>query len=130
MPYALLADLLVLLHLTFIAFVVAGGLLVLRMPWLVWVHLPCLAWGSYVILTGAICPLTPLELEFRLAAGQLPYSGTFIAQYIEPIVYPPGLTRGQQVAIGLVLLLLNAGAYLRLAMRARHKPLVDLTHGR
>ena len=36
MIYTVLADLLVLLHLAFILFVVAGGLLVFKWPWLAW----------------------------------------------------------------------------------------------
>lgn len=130
MLYALLADLVVLLHLLFILFVVAGGLLVLRVPALAWLHMPCLAWGVFTIVSGSICPLTPWEVDLRLAAGQAPYSGTFIAHYIEPIIYPPGLTRGQQIVFGLLLLLLNSGVYLRLLLRARHKPMRDILHGR
>ncbi|MDH3714725.1 MAG: DUF2784 domain-containing protein [Gammaproteobacteria bacterium] len=129
MLYALLADLLVLLHLLFILFVVAGGLLVLRLPSLAWLHLPCLLWGVFTIVSGSICPLTPWEVEFRLAAGQAPYSGTFIAHYIEPIIYPPGLTRAQQIVFGLLVALLNTAVYLRLLLRVRHKPMRNVPHG-
>ena len=129
MLYALLADLVVSLHLLFIVFVVAGGLLVLRVPSLAWVHVPCLLWGVFVFLSGSICPLTPLEVELRLAAGHASYTGTFVAHYIEPIVYPPGLTRTHQVGFGVFVCLLNAGVYLRLLMRNRHKSLRDIPHG-
>jgi uncharacterized membrane protein len=129
MLYALLADLIVLLHLLFILFVIAGGVLVLWRPSLAWLHLPCLLWGVFTIVSGSICPLTPWEVEFRLAAGQAPYSGTFIAHYIEPVIYPPGLTRTQQIVFGLLVALINAAVYLRLLLRARHKPMRDLPHG-
>jgi len=129
MLYALLADLIVLLHLLFVLFVVAGGVLVLRWPLLAWGHLPCLLWGVFIIVSGGICPLTPLEVELRLAAGQVPYSGSFVAHYIEPIIYPPSITRAQQVIVGLFVLLLNAGVYLRLLVRTRHKPMRDIRHG-
>jgi hypothetical protein len=58
---SLLADLLVALHLAFVVFVVAGGLLVLRWPRLAWVHVPAAVWGALVEVTGWICPLTPVE---------------------------------------------------------------------
>ena len=67
--YGLLADLVLLLHLGFVVFVVAGGLLLLRWPRVAWIHLPCAAWGALVELAGWICPLTPLEIRLRQAAG-------------------------------------------------------------
>ncbi len=111
MPYALLADLVVVTHFAFVLFVALGSLAAWWRPAIAWINVPCLAWGVVTIVTGAICPLTPLEVDLRLAAGQAPYSGTFIAHYIEPVLYPPGLTRVQQVAIGIVLGGINAGAY-------------------
>ncbi|MBI4421546.1 MAG: DUF2784 family protein, partial [Gemmatimonadetes bacterium] len=41
----LLADLVLVLHFTFVAFVVLGGVLVLRWPKLAWAHVPAAAWG-------------------------------------------------------------------------------------
>ncbi len=135
MLYALLADLIVVLHLLFVLFAVAGGVLVLLKPWIAWAHVPCLLWAVYIIVSGGICPLTPLEVDLRLAAGQAPYSGSFVAHYIEPIIYPPGITRMQQVIVGAFVLLLNAGVYLRLLIRMKRKlvrpPMrSDLPHGR
>ena len=66
----LLADGIVVLHFLFIAFVVLGGVLVLRWPRLAWVHLPAACWGAAIELSGWICPLTPLENRFRQAAGE------------------------------------------------------------
>ena len=54
----LAADALVLLHLLFILFVLAGGLLVLRWPRLALLHLPAAAWGAAVELLHLYCPLT------------------------------------------------------------------------
>jgi len=65
----LLADLLVVLHLLFVAFVGLGGLLVLRWPWVAWLHLPAAAWGVGIELTGRICPLTPLAEELGAEDG-------------------------------------------------------------
>jgi hypothetical protein len=107
----LIADGLVLLHVLFIAFVALGGLLALRWPALAFLHLPCLLWGIAIELGGFICPLTPLEVRWRLAAGEHGYSGGFIDHYIMPLIYPPGLTRETQILIGFALLILNGIIY-------------------
>ena len=111
---ALAAEIIVLLHFAFILFVSAGGLLVLRWPRLAWLHLPCVAWGVLIEATGGTCPLTPLEMRFRLAAGDPGYSGDFIDRYLLPVLYPSGLTRGVQIGLGLALLLFNAIIYILL----------------
>ena len=111
MSPAALADLVVLAHLTFIAFVVIGGVLVRWFPWAAIAHLPAFAWAAYVMFTGTICPLTPLEVSLRQSAGQAGYQSGFIEHYIVPVIYPPGLTRTMQVAIGVAVVAFNAGVY-------------------
>ena len=87
------ADVLVVLHLGFIVFVVGGGLLVLRWPRLVWVHLPAAVWGVLIEFGGWICPLTPLENSLRRAAGEEGVRGSFIERYVMPEwCTPPGST--------------------------------------
>ena len=61
MAWRILADLLVVLHLAFAAFVVFGGFLAWKWRWAIFAHLPALAWGFWVETSGQICPLTPLE---------------------------------------------------------------------
>ena len=109
---ALTADIIVLLHFAFILFVSVGGLLVLRWPRLAWLHLPCVAWGVLIEVSGGICPLTPLEMRYRHAAGDPGYSGDFIDRYLLPVIYPSGLTRSLQIGLGLALLLFNLTIYL------------------
>ncbi len=118
----LLADIVVLLHVTFVAFVVAGGLLVLRWPKVAWAHIPAAAWGAVVEITGWICPLTPLENFLRERAGRDLYRGDFVARYILPTLYPEGLTRETQLLLGAVVVTLNVlvyGIVLQLRRRAR-----------
>ncbi len=119
MPWGLLADLVLLLHLAFILFVVLGGLLVLRRPWLAWLHLPAAAWGVAVELAGWYCPLTPLENRFRALAGEAGYAGDFIQHYLLATIYPEGLTREVQIALGLAALLVNAALYALLLHKRR-----------
>jgi hypothetical protein len=111
MLYRLAADAVLAAHLAFVLFVACGGLLVLRTPRLAWLHLPAVAWGAYVELSGSICPLTPLEVTLRRDAGEAGYGGDFIGHYLAALIYPPGLTRELQMALGAAALLLNLIVY-------------------
>ena len=121
MPYALLADLTILLHTTFILFVVFGGLLVLWRRVFAWFHVPCAVWGILIEFQGWVCPLTYLENDLRAAANTGGYDGGFIAHYLLPLVYPSGLPPGTQVLLGLVVLLVNAMIYTLVWRKVRAK---------
>lgn len=109
--YRALADATMLAHFAFIAFVVFGGLLVLRWRWIVWAHLPAAAWGVLIELQGWMCPLTPLENYFRRRGGEGGYSGGFIERYLEPVIYPPGLSAPTQVGLAAFVVAVNAAVY-------------------
>ncbi|MGK2935623.1 MAG: DUF2784 domain-containing protein [Gemmatimonadaceae bacterium] len=111
MTYRLLADATVVVHLAFVAFVVLGGLLALRWRWVMWLHLPAAVWGVLIELRGWICPLTPLENHFRRLGGESGYSGGFIERYLEPVIYPPGLSASTQLVLAGVVVLVNAVVY-------------------
>jgi hypothetical protein len=115
MAYRALADVVLVLHFAFIVFVVLGGLLALRWPRVAWLHLPAVAWGAYVIIAGEICPLTPLEMSLRVRGGEPGYEHSFIERYLMPLVYPDAVQgtmgRGLQVALGVVVILINVIAY-------------------
>lgn len=119
MIFSVAADIVLLLHLGFIVFAAGGGLLALRWRWLAWLHLPAMAWAAFIEITAGICPLTPLENMLRKAAGQETYPISFIEHYIVPVIYPAGLSRDMQIAIGAGL----AGFYLVFyaALLIRHK---------
>ena len=107
------ATTIALLHLAFILFVLFGAFLVLRWPRLMWMHLPAAIWGVLIEFAGWWCPLTRWENHFLRAAGRAGYDNGFVAHYIMPIIYPAGLTRGLEIAIGLFVLVLNAAVYVR-----------------
>ena len=108
-----LADVTVLLHASFVLFVLFGGLAALRWRRLAWYHLPAALWGAAIELGGWICPLTYLENYFRRLGGGTGYGGTFIERYLEPLLYPLGLTRHTQLLFGLTALFLNLAIYIR-----------------
>lgn len=114
MLYRIAADGLVLFHLLFILFVLFGGLLVLKWRPLIWWHLPAAVWGVSVEVFHLMCPLTQWENVMRQAAGQTGYGGGFIEHYVWPVIYPAGLTPAIQLALGSVVLVINAVVYLRL----------------
>jgi hypothetical protein len=118
-----LAVLVLLAHLAYLAFVVLGGLLVLRWPRVAWVHLPAVAWGVYVEFAGVVCPLTPLENMLRTHAGEPGYASGFIAHHLTAAIYPAGLTRGMEIALGSFALAVNVTLYAWiLRRRRRHAP--------
>jgi hypothetical protein len=110
-------------HFLFVVFALLGSFLALWKRGFLWAHLPALAWGAYIELSGNICPLTPLENHFRALAGEGAYYGGFIVHYLGPIIYPEGLTRGgQYLALG-VLLATNLAGYALLWARWRKRPI-------
>jgi hypothetical protein len=111
MCYRALADVVLVLHLAFIVFVVAGGLLALRWTWAPLVHLPAALWGMFIEVSGGICPLTPVENALRRAAGSEGYSGSFVEHYLIPVVYPPGLSHSVQLVLGGFVVVANVLVY-------------------
>jgi hypothetical protein len=118
MTYQILADLVVGVHVLFVVFVVAGGLLALRWTWVAAAHLPAAVWGTMIEFEGWICPLTPLEQSLRMSAGQAGYQGGFIEHYLLPVLYPQGLTRGTQWMLGALVIGVNLTVY-GVALRRR-----------
>lgn len=95
--FRLLADLVLVTHVAFVAFVIFGLVLILvggfrkwawiRNAWFRAAHL--LAIGIVVgqAWAGVICPLTTLEMWLRERAGDLTYEGTFISHWLHRILF-------------------------------------------
>jgi hypothetical protein len=119
MPFGLLADLVLILHGAFIAFALLGSLAFLRWRLAPLVHLPALAWGIAIELSGGTCPLTPLENALRRAAGDPGYEGGFIERYLGSLIYPAGLTPAAQALLAAGLLSVNVALYAWVLRRRR-----------
>ncbi len=121
MLYRVLADLVVLAHLTFVAFVVLGGLLILWWSRVVWLHAPAALYAAAIEIVGWVCPLTPLEKHFRALAGEAGYEGGFIEHYAGLILYPADwqAIKGY-LAAGVIVINLAVYALVILRLR-RHK---------
>jgi hypothetical protein len=117
MMYNLLADVVLLLHLAFVLFAMFGGLLALRHPGAVWLHLPALLWGVVVQWADLICPLTPLENRLRALGGGDVYGGGFIEHYLMWLLYPDALTIELRYVLGFMLIAVNVAIYRRALKR-------------
>ena len=95
--YTFAADLVLLLHVLFVAFVVIGLILILVGKWRHWqwvrnphfrlAHLAAIAVVVLQSWLGRICPLTTIEMELRSRGGGATYTGSFIAHWLESILY-------------------------------------------
>jgi hypothetical protein len=110
-------DVVVVIHLLFIGFVVGGVFLAWRWPRIIWAHIPAVVYGALVEFAGFTCPLTLLENDLRRHAGEAGYRGGFIDHYLVAVIYPPGLTRGMQIGLGLLVLLVAVIGYRGFARR-------------
>ena len=97
LAYRLAADGVLLLHVAFVMFVIAGLALTVagrffrwgwvRKLWCRVAHL--LAIGVVVAQSWAdvVCPLTTIEMTLRSKAGEATYAGSFIAHWLEALLY-------------------------------------------
>jgi len=123
MFFRLAADGALLLHLAFILFALFGGALAARWRWMPLVHLPAAAWALFVELTGRICPLTYIENDFRIRAGQSGYTESFVEHYLLDVIYPSGLTHEVQFVLAATVVVFNIAIYFWIARRrqAQHR---------
>ena len=95
--YQILADAVLLLHTLFVVFVITGLILVIvggiagwrwiRNPWFRSAHLAAIAIVVLQAWMGVWCPLTILEMMLRQRAGDVVYSGSFIAYWLNSLLY-------------------------------------------
>ncbi len=95
--YAVSADVLLVSHVLFVLFIVAGLALVLvgksfewtwvRNPWFRTAHLVAMAVVALQSWFGVICPLTTWEMALRERAGDVTYSGSFVAHWLDAMLY-------------------------------------------
>ena len=97
MVYAILADSVLLIHTLFVGFVVLGLILIVvggmrgwqwvRNPWFRLGHLLAIVVVVLQAWLGIWCPLTLLEMSLREKAGAAVYGGSFIAHWLDTLLY-------------------------------------------
>ena len=117
--FEIFATLALLLHFSFILFVIFGAILILKFKKIIYVHIPAVAWGAYIELSHSICPLTHLENFFLKKAGKDQYSLDFIENYIFKIIYPPALNYEIQTYLGVILIFVNLVIYYYIVKKIR-----------
>jgi hypothetical protein len=96
--YAVLAEIVLVLHFAFVLFVVAGLLVTwigyfarwrfVRNPWFRTAHLVAMGVVVAESVFGIICPLTNWEAALRLRAGEDPaYAGSFIQHWVHRVMF-------------------------------------------
>lgn len=113
MTYRVLADVVVMVHFVFVVFVVVGGLLALRWPRVLWVHVPATLYSVVIVAFSITCPLTPLERSLRERGGEAGYDESFVERYVEGVLYPGDMLHQAQAAAAVVVI----GSWIVLAAR-------------
>ena len=108
--YSELAVCVLIVHASFILWVVFGALLTRSRPVLRWLHILSLIWGILTELLPWPCPLTVLENWLEAKAGVTPYQGGFLLHYLDKLVYPDISATVLTVA-GILVCVLNLALY-------------------
>jgi hypothetical protein len=111
-----LADLVLVVHLAYLAFIPLGGFLARRWPRTVWLHGVAIAVGAASITVGFDCPLTTWEQSFRRRGGRRPYRDGFVDHYLKGRVYP----HGDEWAVWLIFGVCIAASYALLLVGRHH----------
>jgi len=95
--FLLAADVLLVGHILFVAFVVSGLALTfvgnvlawdwVRNPWFRSAHVAAIGIVVLQSWIGIICPLTTWEMALRERAGEAAYTGSFISHWLESLLY-------------------------------------------
>jgi hypothetical protein len=114
MGYLVLAEITMVVHFAFLAYVVAGGFLAWRWPRAIWPHLVCAGWGMSTLVFHQDCPLSLLENWARLRAGVpgLKHRG-FVDTYLTGVVYPARDLALVQTLVALTVAVSWAGVLVR-----------------
>jgi hypothetical protein len=115
MIYRVAADVVVLIHFAFVVFVVIGGVLALRWPKVLWVHVPAVLYSVWIVAFSITCPLTPLERNLRERGGLDRYGESFTERYVEGVLYPGDMLRQAQTVAAVVVV----ASWVAVALRRR-----------
>jgi hypothetical protein len=108
-----LADLVLVAHLAYLAFLPTGGFLAWRWPKILPLHVVAVAVALVSITVGFDCPLTSWEQSLRRHGGQRAYTNGFVAHYLTGHVYPHGDAWLVQALFALCIVVSYAGLAVR-----------------
>ena len=118
MTYRLVADIVLVMHALFIAFVILALVLTLigalrswawiRNLWFRLIHLMSIGLVVAESWFGGICPLTEWESRLREAAGGVGYMQSFVAHWLHEIIFydiAPGVFTALYTGFGILVIL-------------------------
>ena len=119
--YIIAADVVVVVHFGWILFLIGGAWIGRRLRWVMWTHAGALGYSVLLQIFHWICPLTYLELWLwnRTPVGS--YSGSFIAHYLEKLIYMD-IPRGLVFALTVAVIVLSALVYRRAVFKTPTNP--------
>jgi hypothetical protein len=137
MSYAFWADVIVVFHVAYVAFVVLGLLAITvgvlckwkwaRNFWFRTIHLLMIGVVAFEAMAGIQCPLTNWENDLRMAAGQPVEQASFVGQLFHKVLFlqcPDWVFAPLHIAFGVLVLLtfLLAPPRLPAWLRFRREP--------
>jgi hypothetical protein len=131
MPYGLLADLMVAVHVAYVGYVVLEQLMIwvglplrwswIRNPWFRWTHLLMMLIVGGEAAIDIECPLTRWERQLREAAGQAASGESFIGRLLHNLIFvdwPPWVINIMHIVFALLVL----GTFLLAPLRRKFTP--------
>lgn len=112
-----LARLVVAMHVTYVAFVAFGSLLVIRWPGLMWFHIAAVVWAFFTLVFDLGCPLTPWEKTLWKRGGVEPYPEGFLQHHILRFRFAAEHSRRNHILIGLFITAVNVAVYSAILLR-------------
>jgi hypothetical protein len=112
-----LADLVLVVHLAYVAYLPLGGFLAWRWPRTIWLHVAAVVVGLASITVHFDCPLTTWEQSLRRRGGQHPYTDGFVDHYLTGKVYPHGYAWAAQLLFAACIIVSWVGFYVRQRVR-------------
>ncbi len=111
MVWEYFADIVVVIHFAFVAFVTGGALLLFRWRKVIWIHLPAVLWGACAEFIHWRCPLDYVEHWLDIRGHITAYTGDFIQHHMFPFLYSALMTVRAHLVLGALLLIINAVIY-------------------
>ena len=118
MGWSAIADLVVVAHLAYLAFVALGGVLAWWWPRLIWLHLASVVWAVSILLVGHDCPLTDLQRAAERRAGEPQDARGFVDRSLEGVLFPERYTNALRILMGALVVIGWAGWWRRVLRSA------------
>lgn len=119
MIYRFLLELLIAAHFAFVVFIVFGAVSVFVRRWMIFLHLPTLAYGLLSELLNIKCPLALTEGWLRDLSFESGFAVGFLEPFLIGLIYPPNWNQSFGNLMAILLLTFNLIVYSFVFLRWR-----------